>query len=48
VQRIIPPLGGVDVSPVIAILVIFGIERFLLPALHNFLASLLVGQAPVL
>jgi YggT family protein len=46
-QRIIPVLGGVDVSPVVAILVILGIERFLLPPLHASLASLLVGQAPV-
>jgi YggT family protein len=46
-QRIVPVLGGVDVSPVIAILVIFGIERFLLPPLHVFLASLIAGPAVV-
>lgn len=44
-QRVIPVLGGVDISPVVAILVIFGIERYLLPALHGFLASLIVGPA---
>ncbi len=31
-QRIIPPLGGVDISPIVAILVISGIQRYLLPA----------------
>jgi YggT family protein len=46
-QRVIPVLGGVDVSPVIAILVIYGIERFLLPPLHASLASLIVGGGPV-
>ncbi|MDX9999151.1 MAG: YggT family protein [Phenylobacterium sp.] len=36
-QRIIPSLGGVDISPIIAILVITGIQQYLLPALFNFL-----------
>jgi YggT family protein len=45
-QRVVPVLGGVDISPVVAILVILGIELYLLPALHKALASLLVG-APV-
>ena len=45
-QRVVPLLGGVDISPVVAILVILGIELYLLPALHKALASLLVG-APV-
>jgi YggT family protein len=31
VQRIIPPLGGVDISPIIVILVIEGARRYLLP-----------------
>ena len=31
VQRIIPPFGGVDISPVIVIIVLIGIQRFLLP-----------------
>ena len=47
-QRVIPVLGGVDISPIVAILVIFGIERYLLPPLHAALASLLVGGGPVL
>ena len=47
-QKIVPVLGGVDISPIVAILVIFGIERYLLPPLHAALASLLVGGGPVL
>ncbi|WP_312166414.1 YggT family protein [Phenylobacterium sp.] len=31
-QKIIPSLGGVDVTPVIAILVISGVQRYLLPS----------------
>jgi YggT family protein len=31
IQRIIPPLGGIDISPVIALLVIQGIRVYLLP-----------------
>jgi YggT family protein len=31
VQRIIPPLGGVDISPIIVILLIQGVEMYLLP-----------------
>ena len=31
VQRIIPPFGGVDITPVIVIIVLIGIRRFLLP-----------------
>ena len=31
VQKIIPPFGGVDISPVIVIIVLIGIQRFLLP-----------------
>ncbi|MBL8772750.1 MAG: YggT family protein [Phenylobacterium sp.] len=36
-QRLIPPLGSVDISPIVAILVIVGVQRFILPALANFL-----------
>ena len=31
VRRIIPPLGGVDISPIIVILVIAGALRYLIP-----------------
>lgn len=41
-QRIIPTLGGVDISPIIVILVIYGIQGYLLPALRDFL----IGLAP--
>jgi YggT family protein len=37
VQRIIPPLGGVDISPVIVLIVIWGINGTLLPAFEAFL-----------
>ena len=30
-RRIIPPLGGIDVSPIVALLVIMGIQRYLVP-----------------
>ena len=30
-QRIIPSLGGVDISPIIVLLILVGIQRFLLP-----------------
>lgn len=39
-QKIIPPMGGVDISPIIAILVISGIQRFLLPAAQMALLGL--------
>jgi YggT family protein len=39
IQRIIPPLGGVDISPIIAILVIQGIRIYLLPPLFGALAG---------
>ena len=40
-QRFIPLLGGVDVSPIIAILVIIGIRNILLPAAHGGILNLL-------
>lgn len=30
-RRFIPPLGGVDISPIVAILVLQGVSRYLLP-----------------
>ena len=39
-QKIMPNLGGVDISPVLAILVISGIQRYLLPAAGNALIGL--------
>src|ERR1700744_6530482 len=40
-QKIIPILGGVDVSPIIAILVIEGAQRYLLPMVFNPLARVI-------
>jgi YggT family protein len=37
VQRIIPSLGGVDVSPIVVILALQGTLTYLLPALQGFL-----------
>lgn len=34
-QRIVPPLGGVDITPILAILVIQGVRIYLLPGLFN-------------
>ena len=39
IQRVIPPLGGVDISPVIAILVLTSAQRFLLPWLAGPLVN---------
>lgn len=37
VQRILPSLGGVDLSPVVVIIVISAFQRAVLPRLFNFL-----------
>jgi YggT family protein len=39
VQKVIPPLGGVDISPVIAILILSGVRSYLLPWLFAPLLS---------
>ena len=39
-RKIIPPLGGVDISPIVALLVLIGIQRILLPALEGFLLNM--------
>lgn len=41
VQRIIPPLGGVDISPIIVILVLSAAQRGLLPWLARPLYGLI-------
>jgi len=41
IQRIMPNLGGVDISPIIVILLIEGIRRFLLPALAGSILNAL-------
>ncbi|WP_309092077.1 YggT family protein [Phenylobacterium sp.] len=40
-QKVIPPLGGVDISPIIAILVLQGIKIYLLPMVFRPLQGLL-------
>ena len=42
-QRIIPPLGGVDISPIVVLLIITGVRAILLPALRNALIGLVAG-----
>lgn len=39
-RRIIPPLGGIDVTPIVAWIIIIGIQRYLLPASHAALLNL--------
>ena len=38
-RRVIPPLGGIDVTPIIAIIVIQGVMIYLLPASQAALLS---------
>ena len=40
-RRVIPPLGGIDVSPIVAILVIAGIRAYLVPMAFGPLKPLL-------
>jgi YggT family protein len=35
VQKIIPPLGGVDISPIIVILILQGFRQYLLPMIFS-------------
>jgi YggT family protein len=42
IQRIVPPFGQLDLSPLIFILLLTGIERFLVPELFRWL-DMLVG-----
>ena len=32
-QRFIPPIGGLDITPVFALLILQGVQRYILPAL---------------
>ncbi len=40
-QKLIPPFGGVDISAIIALLILSGVQNYLLPALHVALLNLL-------
>ena len=42
VQRFIPTLGGVDISPIIVILILMGIETRLLPALRDWIVGMVI------
>ncbi|WP_374600355.1 YggT family protein [Brevundimonas sp.] len=42
-RRIIPPLGGIDISPILVILIIQGIRSILLPASEAALLGLVRG-----
>lgn len=42
IQRIMPNLGGVDISPIIVILLITGIQKFLLPAARDGVLGLMI------
>ena len=42
-RRFIPPLGGIDITPIIALLVIQGVRGALLPASYNAIAGLIYG-----
>lgn len=42
-QRVIPPLGGMDISPILALIVIEALRRYLLPWLFAPIISLLGG-----
>ncbi|MNV25157.1 YGGT family protein [compost metagenome] len=33
-RRFIPPLGGMDLTPIVALLIIQGVQGYLLPPLH--------------
>jgi YggT family protein len=42
-QRFIPPLGGIDITPLIALIVLQGVKVFLWGAFINFLIRLAGG-----
>ncbi|HEV7158566.1 MAG TPA: YggT family protein [Caulobacteraceae bacterium] len=42
-RKIIPPMGGMDLSPVVLIIIIMAAQRALLPALFRWLNGLVGG-----
>jgi len=46
-RRFIPPIGGMDVTPVILIILIAAAQRALLPALFQWLQATVGGGVPV-
>lgn len=43
IRAFVPPLGGMDISPVIAWILLSGVRMYLLPASHGALLNLLGG-----
>ena len=41
IQRIIPPMGGFDISPIIAIIVLQAAEQYLVPWVFGFIRPVL-------
>ena len=41
IQRIIPPLGGFDISPIIAIIILQAAEQYLVPWVFGFVRPVL-------
>jgi YggT family protein len=41
VQRIIPPFGGVDISPIIVMIVLVGVQMYIVPLLFAPLIAIL-------
>ena len=46
-RRFIPPLGGIDITPVILIILLEATDQVLLPALVRWLLSLVAGPTAV-
>ena len=43
IQRIIPPFGGFDISPLIAIIILQAAQQYLLPWIFSFIIPVLGG-----
>ena len=46
-RRFIPPIGGMDLTPAILVVIIIAAQRALLPALFNWLQATVGGGVPV-
>ena len=42
-RKVVPPLGGVDVTPILALIVLQGVSQYLLPWLGGILAPVFGG-----
>ncbi|AEH45628.1 protein of unknown function YGGT [Thermodesulfatator indicus DSM 15286] len=40
IRRVVPPMGGIDLSPLVAILIIIFLQQFLVPVLYDLSYSL--------